>query len=163
MTPAPTTPQTTTTSVTAPWGCRVESTLTSSGNGISFDNMTRHIGAPPACKCRRNLDPKQENINEETVGRHTHKLWTSGKCDAVEMITTFAKLKLGLPVPKEFELRWDEEKKVWDTNPGEEKKTGESNDARSRSRRNLTFAGQVSSEGALEPSPLTPPYIRMKK
>ncbi|KAI0109008.1 hypothetical protein GGR51DRAFT_558806 [Nemania sp. FL0031] len=115
---------------------------------MDFSNVTRHIGAPPACKCRRNPDPKQAKINEETVARHAHKLWSSGKCSVIEMLNIFAKLKLGLPVAEKFELYWDEEKKVWDTSPQKEKKekkSEEPNDAPSPSKQDWSFESQVSS------------------
>ncbi|KAI1123869.1 hypothetical protein F5Y10DRAFT_285557 [Nemania abortiva] len=145
MTPAPMTPQTTTTSVKAPWGCSVESTLTVTENGrLDFSNLTRHINRPE-CECRRNPDPKQEHVNEETVSRHAHKLWTSGKCDAVEMLNTFAKLKLGLPVPEGLELHWNEENKLWGGNPQAESPE-ETKASRSAGRKDWAFASTITTE-----------------
>ncbi|TRX95012.1 hypothetical protein FHL15_004097 [Xylaria flabelliformis] len=154
MTPAPLPPQTTTATVEAPWGCRVESKITNTEDGrIDFRNITRHIGNPSMCKCCRNPDPTQEIINEEKVARHAHSLWTSGKCSLLKMLDIFAKLKLGLPVAEEFQLYWDDGKKVWDENPQDGESSRGSNDARSPDRSIGSFAVQVFSEENTEPGP----------
>ncbi|KAI0855263.1 hypothetical protein F4860DRAFT_519998 [Xylaria cubensis] len=154
MTPAPLPPQITATTVEAPWGCRVESNITNTEEGrIDFNNITRHIRNPSICKCRRNPDPTQEITNEEKVARHAHNLWTSGKCSLLKMLDIFAKLKLGLPVAEEFQLHWDDEKKVWDENPQDGKCSRGSKDARSPNRNAGTFAIQVSSDDNIESGP----------
>ncbi|KAI1751795.1 hypothetical protein F4782DRAFT_531032 [Xylaria castorea] len=146
MTPAHLPPQTTTSMVEAPWGCRVESQSTNTEEGrIDFSNITRHIRNLSECKCRRNLDPMQEITNEEIVARHAHNLWTSGKCDLMKMLNIFANLKLGLHVAEEFQLHWDEENKVWGETPQRGKSPGGLKDVRSH-RKADTLAIQVSSE-----------------
>ncbi|KAI3329244.1 hypothetical protein HD806DRAFT_548363 [Xylariaceae sp. AK1471] len=150
MTPAPLPPQGTTVSVEAPWHCLVESLLTKTEQGrTDFRNLTVHVAAP-RCKCRRSPNPDQENTNEETVSRHCHNLWDSGKCDPVQMMKIFANLKFGLPVKEEFELLWEEEKKSWNETPRKEER-GPGN--RSPSKNDWSFAGQVSSRHVPEPEP----------
>ncbi|KAK5630982.1 hypothetical protein RRF57_006697 [Xylaria bambusicola] len=114
MTPAHMSEQTRNIGVKAPWGCQVQITLKiTSPKSIAFNNLTRHKVDPTICKCHRNPNPELELAEEEKVARHVHNLWTKGKCDAVEMAHTFAKLKLGLPVREEFNLHWNEETKTW--------------------------------------------------
>ncbi|KAI8635507.1 hypothetical protein F5Y19DRAFT_408066 [Xylariaceae sp. FL1651] len=113
MAPAALPPQGVAVSVEAPSGCRVQSQLVREQGRIDFRNLTCHVRGPSKCQCRRNPDPMQEKYNEESLSRHAHNLWDSGKCGPTEMLRIFAHLKLGLPVEERFELCWDEEKKVW--------------------------------------------------
>jgi hypothetical protein len=113
MTPAQSPQQTKNIILEAPWGCRVESTMAITGKGrMNFSHLTRHKVGQSICKCRR-PSKEVEVAEEEKLARHVHGLWSSGKCSPEEMIDVFAKLKLGLHVPEELQLYWNEETKIF--------------------------------------------------
>ena len=77
---------------------------------MDISSLIRH---KTICQCRRSSSPERELVEEEKIACHVHGLWTSGKCNPVEMTIICANLKLGLPVAEEFQLSWDEETKTF--------------------------------------------------
>ncbi|KAF2968102.1 hypothetical protein GQX73_g5470 [Xylaria multiplex] len=83
----------------------------SQNNRIELHHVIEHDEAEdaPGCKCRRNPDPQQEIRNDQALKNYITRLNVHGS----EMVSIFAGLKLNQVTRPQYNLPWDNERKVW--------------------------------------------------